>query len=242
MAFLTFEPRPPSPSPPTKTRKLPLPPSPFFGPYRPTPSEAELREAPTLTRNWLPSDGFEQWAQGSRHISRYNGDAVRSHLLSFHWVHPNHHRAVRFLITKNAVLDDVTYRTDPDHGDFLGITEAAVSWGWGQTWGIDASGRERYGRAPSKTEFVGDDMDTAPVRAPADATYSITINFEVKRAWIVAYDTFPDAEAERDPIFRREVDLQDWRSARVWFTTMTQQTVISIARIGTVSTHVVTGG
>ncbi len=234
--MFTLEPRPPSP-PPTTPQKLPLPPSPFFGPYRPTPSDEELRKPPALTRNWLPSDGFEQWATRSRHICRYNADGVRSNLLSFHWVHPEHRRAVRFIVHKNAVIDDVPHRTDPDHGDFIGISEAAVHWGWGQTWGVDASGRERFGRAPSKTEFV-DDAEAAPVRAPSDAVYAITINFEVNRAWIVAYESLPDAEAERNPIFKREADLEHWETARVWFTTMTQQTEVCIARIGTVSTHV----
>ena len=208
--MFSLEPRPPSP-PPTTKQKLPLPPSPFFGPYRPTPSEEELRKPPALTRNWLPSDGFEQWATRSRHICRYNADAVRSNLLSFHWVHPEHRRAVRFIVHKNAVIDDVPHRTDPDHGDFIGISEAAVHWGWGQTWGVDASGRERFGRAPSKTEFV-DGAEAAPVRAPSDAVYSITINFEVNRAWIVAYESLPDAEAERNPIFKREADLEHWET------------------------------
>jgi len=69
------------------------------------------------------------------------------------------------------------------------------------------------------------------IRAPANATYAITINFDVRRAWIACYPTCDDAKAERNAIRTHEIDLEGWRSARVWVSTKTQETIFCIPRI-----------
>ena len=45
--------------PPSKRPKPRRPPSPYYGNYRPAPTDAELSELPDLYTNWLPSDGWE---------------------------------------------------------------------------------------------------------------------------------------------------------------------------------------
>lgn len=69
------------------------------------------------------------------------------------------------------------------------------------------------------------------IRAPANATYAITINFDVRRAWIACYPTSDDAKAERNAIRTHEIDLEGWRSAKVWVSTKTQETIFCIPRI-----------
>ena len=67
------------------------------------------------------------------------------------------------------------------------------------------------------------------------AVYTITINFEVKRATIVAYHKSQDADAERNPIHTHHIDLTGWSSARVWVSTKTQHTLVVMPRLDAVS-------
>ena len=223
--------------PPSKRPKPRRPPSPYYGNYRPAPTDAELSELPDLYTNWLPSDGWETPKHFPRHISRFNGAGVRASLMSMYWAHPDHHRAVRFRVFKNAAFEAAQPSAQPKDGDFIGITEAWVPWAWGQTCGIDACGNEVAGRTPSHTDFVApprDEKDGA-VRAPLTAVYTITINFEVKRATIVSYHKSQDADAERNPIHTHHIDLTGWSSARVWVSTKTQHTLVVMPRLDAVS-------
>ena len=49
-------------------------------------------------------------------MARFNGDGIRSSLISVSWAHPEHHRTLNFVVNKNAVLDDQR----AEDGDFIG--------------------------------------------------------------------------------------------------------------------------
>ena len=100
---------------------------------------------------------------------------------------------------------------------------------WGRTHGIDACGRVREGRTPAHTQFLPQ-QEVKP-RAPPYATYSITINFDLRFARIACYRTVDDAIAGSDAIHTHTIDLEGWAWAKVWVSTKTQETIFCIPRV-----------
>ena len=119
----------------------------------------------------------------------------------------------------------------PEDGDdvFFGVTEAPLPWTWGWTEGVDCFGRMRCGASPLAT--VRTPFTSLPNRAPKTATFTVTIDFSVGLASICTCKDIASAIADRNMIFEHNVDIARWTSARLWFTTASQDTVVCLAKV-----------
>lgn len=193
--------------------------SPKYGTYASPPSDDELRQLCPPTRSFLPSDGVVLMYDN---VARLNGVNVRQAVLSEMWAHPAHGRVLRYYVHAVAA---------PEDGDdiFIGVTEAPLPWTWGWTEGVDCFGRMRCGASPLAT--VRTPFTSLPNRAPKTATFTVTIDFSVGLASICTYKDIASAIADRNMIFEHNVDIARWTSARLWFTTASQDTVVCLAKV-----------
>ena len=203
---------------------LPIVVEPKYGIYADPPTDDELRQRCPVNRNFLRSDGVVLMYDS---VARLNGLNIRQAILSETWAHPAHGRAIRYYV--NAVAA-------PEDGNdlFFGVTEAPLPWCWGWTYGVDCFGRMRWGAAPYAT--VRDQSHQLPPRrAPKQATFTVTIDFSIGKATLCAYRDIASAKEERDLIFEHDINISRWTSARLWFTTASQDTVVCLANIDVLS-------
>jgi len=191
---------------------------PKFGKYSLPASETQLARPCATSLEFLRADGIEI----RENTARQNAIGVRQSILSKMWSHPAHGYPLTFYTHALSAPED-------ENDLFFGLTESSLPWTAGRTVGTDCRGRLRMGSQPSCT--TREPFAELPRPAPKTATFKVRVDFATATATIAAFPTFSAAIIDEDMIFQKNIDINAWKSARLWVSVGAQNSVVCLARV-----------
>lgn len=191
---------------------------PRYGKYSLPASDKTLARPCATSLEFLRADGIEI----RENTARQNAIGVRQSLLSKMWCHPAHHTPLTYFVHALSAPED-------ENDIFFGLTESSLPWTAGRTVGTDCRGRLRMGSQPSRT--TREPFAELPRPAPKTATFKVNIDFPSGTATISAFPTFSAAMLDEHMIFQKNIDINMWKSARLWVSVGAQNSIVCLARV-----------